>query len=326
MKRREFITLLGGAAAAWPLAARAQQQRPVIGYFSTESPDVFQDRMRAFREGLGEASYVEGQNVLIEYRFGKGQADALPAMAADLVARGVKVIAAPTTPSALAAKNATTTIPIVFAIGSDPVQLGLVRSLNRPGGNVTGVAFLTVEVAPKLLEMLHDVIPTATSFALLVNPANPSIAESVTSNVLAAVRTLGLELRVLQASTERELDAIFMLLKQHRVAGLVIGPDPFFSTRSEVLGELSRRYEVPAIFETREFVLSGGLMSYGASIAEADRLAGIYAGRILNGEKPSELPVQQSTKVELVVNLKTARSLGLTVPLPLLARADEVIE
>ena len=325
MRRREFITLLGGASA-WPIAARAQQQRPVVGYFSTESPDVFQDRMRAFREGLGEASYVEGQNVLIEYRFGKGQADALPAMAADLVARGVKVIAAPTTPSALAAKNATTTIPIVFAIGSDPVQLGLVRSLNRPGGNVTGVAFLTVEVAPKLLEMLHDVIPTATSFALLVNPANPSIAESVTSNVQAAVRTLGLELRVLQARTERELDAIFMLLKQHRVAGLVIGPDPFFSTRSEVLGELTRRYEVPAIFETREFVLSGGLMSYGASIVEADRLAGIYAGRILNGEKPSELPVQQSTKVELVVNLKTARSLGLTVPLPLLARADEVIE
>jgi len=325
MKRRDFITLLGGATA-WPLAARAQQQRPVIGYFSTESPDLFQDRMRAFREGLGEASYVEGQNVLIEYRFGKGQADALPAMAADLVARGVKVIAAPTTPSALAAKSATTTIPIVVAIGSDPVQLGLVRSLNRPGGNVTGVAFLTVEVAPKLLEMLHDVIPTATSFVLLVNPANPSIAESVTSNVQAAVRTLGLELRVLQASTERELDAIFMLLKQHRVAGLVIGPDPFFSTRSEVLGELSRRYEVPAIFETREFVLSGGLMSYGASITEADRLAGIYAGRILNGEKPSELPVQQSTKVELVVNLKTARSLGLTVPLPLLARADEVIE
>ena len=236
------------------------------------------------------------------------------------------MIATPTTPSALAAKRATTTIPIVFAIGSDPVQLGLVHSLNRPGGNVTGVAFLTVELAPKLLEMLHDVIPTATSFALLVNPANPSIAEPVVSNVQAAVRTLGLELRVLQASTEHELDAIFMLLKQHGVAGLVIGPDPFFSTRSEVLGELSRRYEVPAIFETREFVLSGGLMGYGASITEADRLAGFYAGRILNGEKPSELPVQQSTKVELVVNLKTARSLGLTVPLPLLARADEVIE
>ena len=326
MIRREFITLLGGAAATWPLAARGQQQRPVVGYFSTESPDVFQDRMRAFREGLGEASYVEGQNVLIEYRFGKGQADALPAMAADLVARGVKVIAAPTTPSALAAKNATTTIPIVFAIGSDPVQLGLVRSLNRPGGNVTGAAFLTVEVAPKLLEMLHDVIPTATSFALLVNPANPSIAESVTSNVQAAVRTLGLELRVLQASTERELDAIFMLLKQHRVAGLVIGPDPFFSTRSKALGELTRRYKVPAIFETREFVLSGGLMGYGASITEADRLAGIYAGRILNGEKSSELPVQQVTKVELYINLKTAKAFGTTVPLPLSGRADELFE
>ena len=325
MKRRAFISLLGGAAA-WPIAAGAQQQRPVIGYFSTESPDLFQDRMRAFREGLGEASYVEGQNVLIEYRFGKGQADALPAMAADLVARGVKVIAAPTTPSALAAKNATTTIPIVFAIGSDPVQLGLVRSLNRPGGNVTGVAFLTVEVAPKLLEMLHDVIPTATSFVLLVNPANPSIAESVTSNVQAAVRTLGLELRVLQASTERELDAIFMLLKQHRVAGLVIGPDPFFSTRSKALGELTRRYKVPAIFETREFVLSGGLMGYGASITEADRLAGIYAGRILNGEKSSELPVQQVTKVELYINLKTAKAFGTTVPLPLSGRADELFE
>ena len=325
MKRRAFISLLGGAAA-WPIAAGAQQQRPVIGYFSTESPDLFQDRMRAFREGLGEASYVEGQNVLLEYRFGKGQADALPAMAADLVARGVKVIAAPTTPSALAAKSATTTIPIVVAIGSDPVQLGLVRSLNRPGGNVTGVAFLTVEVAPKLLEMLHDVIPTATSFALLVNPANPSIAESVTSNVQAAVRTLGLELRVLQASTERELDAIFMLLKQHRVAGLVIGPDPFFSTRSKALGELTRRYKVPAIFETREFVLSGGLMGYGASITEADRLAGIYAGRILNGEKSSELPVQQVTKVELYINLKTAKAFGTTVPLPLSGRADELFE
>ena len=236
------------------------------------------------------------------------------------------MIATPTTPSALAAKRATTTIPIVFAIGSDPVQLGLVHSLNRPGGNVTGVAFLTVELAPKLLEMLHDVIPTATSFALLVNPANPSIAEPVVSNVQAAVRTLGLELRVLQASTEHELDAIFMLLKQHGVAGLVIGPDPFFSTRSEALGELTRRYKVPAIFERRELVLSGGLMSYGASITEADRLAGIYAGRILNGEKPSELPVQQSTKVELVVNLKTARSLGLTVPLPLTGLVDELIE
>jgi putative ABC transport system substrate-binding protein len=325
VKRREFITLLGSAAAL-PHAARAQQQRPVIGYFSTESPDPSQDRMRAFREGLGEASYVEGQNVLIEYRFGKGQADVLPAMAADLVARGVKVIATPTTPSALAAKRATTTIPIVFAIGSDPVQLGLVHSLNRPGGNVTGVAFLTVELAPKLLEMLHDVIPTATSFALLVNPANPSIAEPVVSNVQAAVRTLGLELRVLQASTERELDAIFMLLKQHRVAGLVIGPDPFFSTRSKALGELTRRYKVPAIFETREFVLSGGLMGYGASITEADRLAGIYAGRILNGEKSSELPVQQVTKVELYINLKTAKAFGITVPLPLSGRADELFE
>ena len=326
MKRREFITLLGGATAVWPLAARAQQQPPVIGYFSTESPDLFQDRMRAFREGLGEASYVEGQNILIEYRFGKGQADVLPAMAADLVARRVKLIAAPTTPSALAAKRATTTIPIVFAIGSDSVQLGLVRSLNRPGGNVTGVAFLTVELAPKKLELLHDVIPTATSFALLVNPANPSIAEPVVSNVQAAVRTLGLELRVLQASTERELDAIFMLLKQHRVAGLVIGPDPFFSTRSKALGELTRRYKVPAIFETREFVLSGGLMGYGASITEADRLAGIYAGRILNGEKSSELPVQQVTKVELYINLKTAKAFGTTVPLPLSGRADELFE
>jgi putative tryptophan/tyrosine transport system substrate-binding protein len=326
MKRREFITLLGGAAA-WPLAARAQQPgMPVIGYLSTESPDLVQNRMRAFREGLGEGGYAEGQNVSIEYRFGKGQADALPAMAADLVARGVKVIAAPTTPSVLAAKRATTTIPIVFAIGSDPVQLGLVRSLNRPGGNITGVAFLTVELVPKLLELLHDVMPTATSFALLINPANPSLAQPATRNAQAAARTLGLELRVLQAGTERELDATFTLLKQHRVAALVIGPDPFFTTRSEALGELTRQYEVPTIFQSREFVVSGGLMGYGASIVEANRLAGIYAGRILNGEKPSELPVQQSTKVELIVNLKTARSLGLTVPLPLLARADEVIE
>jgi putative tryptophan/tyrosine transport system substrate-binding protein len=328
MKRREFITLLvGSSVAGWPLAARAQQPvTPVIGYLSTEAADLFEDRMRAFREGLGERGYVEGQNVSIEYRFGKGQTDALPAMAADLVAREVKVIAAPTTPSVLAAKRATTTIPIVFAIGSDPVQLDLVRSLNRPGGNVTGVTFLTVELVPKLLELLHDVIPTTTSFALLINPANPSLAEPATRSAQTAARTLGLELRVLEASTERELDAVLTLLKQHQVAALVIGPDPFFTTRSDALGELARRYEMPAIFQSREFVLGGGLMGYGASIVEANRLAGIYAGRILDGEKPSELPVQQSTKVELIVNLKTARSLGLTVPLPLLARADEVIE
>jgi ABC-type uncharacterized transport system substrate-binding protein len=296
---------------------------PVIGFLSSESQDLFADRVRAFRQGLSETGYVEGQNVSIEYRFAEGQHGSVPAMAADLVRREVNLIAAPTTPSVLAAKM---TIPIVFAIGSDPIQLGLVASLSRPGGNATGIVFLTVELAQKRLQLLHEVIPTATSFALLVNPANPALAEPATRDVQAAARMLDVQIRVLQASTERNLDEVFTNLRHLRIGGLVIGPDPFLAIRSEQLGALARRYEVPTIFQSREFALAGGLMSYGASITDANRLAGVYAGRILKGERPAELPVQQSTKVNLLINLRTAKALGLTIPLPLLGRADEVIE
>jgi putative tryptophan/tyrosine transport system substrate-binding protein len=326
VNRREFITLLGGAAC-WPVAARAQQTAmPVIGFLSSESPDVFADRMRAFRQGLGESGYVEGRNVVIEYRWAEEKNDLLDAIAADLVHREVNLIAAGTIPSVLAAKRATTTIPIVFAIGGDPVQLGLAISLNRPGRNATGVTFLTVELVQKRLELLHELVPTATNFGLVVNPANPALTETATRDVQAAALTLGLQLRVLHASTERDLDVMFAGLEQQRVGALVIGPDAFLTTRSDLLAVLARRYRMPAIYQTREFAMAGGLMSYGTALADAYHRAGIYAGRILKGEKPADLPVQQSVKVELIINLKTAKALGLTFPLSLLGRADEVIE
>jgi len=326
--RREFITLLGGAVVAWPIAARAQQPTlPVIGYLGSESPDVFAGRLRAFHQGLSETGYVEGKNVTIEYRWAENQYDRFPALLADLVRRKVTVIAAVTgTPPALAAKAATTTMPIVFATAGDPVALGLVASLNRPGGNLTGVATLTVELGPKQLEVLHELVPTATIIALLVNPTNPTNAETLSRDLQAAARTLGLQLHVLHASTERDFDAVFASLPRLRAGALVIGSDPFFNSRSQQLVALALRHAMPTMYPFREYAMAGGLTSYGNSIADAHRQVGGYTGRILKGEKPADLPIQQSVKVELVLNLKTARALGLTLPLSLLGRADEVID
>jgi putative tryptophan/tyrosine transport system substrate-binding protein len=326
MNRRAFITLLGGAVAAWPLAARAQQAAmPVIGFLNSASPGPYASNVAAFRQGLKEAGYVDGHNVAVEYRWADGQYDRLPAMAAELIRRPVAVIAATSTPAALAAQKATTVIPIVFTTSSDPVHLGLVASLSRPSGNVTGVTQLNVEVAPKRVELLHELVPAATVIALLVNPTNPN-AGTVASDLQAAARARGLRSDVLHASTEREIESAFATLSRLHADGLVIGPDVFFNTRTEQLAALAVRHAVPAIYHNREFVASGGLMSYAGSIADSYRHAGLYTGRILKGEKPAELPVQQATKVELIVNLKAAKALGLTVPLALLGRADEVIE
>jgi putative ABC transport system substrate-binding protein len=329
MRRREFIALFGGAGASSllrPLAARAQAALPVIGFLSSRASGDAPELLAAFLQGLKDAGFVAGQNVAIEYRFAGNQNERLPALAADLVQRQVTVIAAPTTPAALAAKAATATIPIVVATAGDPVRLGLVASLNRPGGNVTGVALLFVEVAAKRLELLHELIPAASIIGLLVNPANPPIAEANASAVLSAAHSLGLELHVLKASTEGDFDGVFANLIQLRAGGLAIGGDPFFTGRQEQLAALAIRHAVPTVYENREFVAAGGLMSYGGNLPDAYRLAAVYAARILKGEKPADLPVQQSTKVELFLNLKTAKALGVTVPLSLLGRADEVIE
>ena len=328
MKRREFITLVGGAAAAWPLGARAQQPTmPVIGYIGTGSRESDAFRLPSFHQGLKETGYVDGRNVTIEYRWAEGRNDRLPALAAELVRRQVAVIAVPaSTPGALAAKAATTTIPIVFYIGLDPVELGLVASLHRPGGNVTGVTGWNVTVGPKRLELLHEVIPTATSIALLVNPTSPNLVDADLSEQQAAVRALGLKLHVLHASTERDFDTVFASLAQLGVGGLVIGTDSFFNTRKEQLAALSVHHRVPTIHQYREFAAAGGLMSYGTDTSDLSHQVGVYAGRILKGEKAAEMPVQQATKVELIINLKTAKALGITFPLPLLGRADEVIE
>ena len=327
MKRREFISLVGGAAAVWPLAARAQQgAMPVIGFLNSSSPDADGDRMRAYRRALGEAGYVEGRNVAIEYRWADGQNSRLPSMAADLVHRGVKVIVTGGTPATLAAKAATTTIPIVFLLSTDPVEAGLVASLNRPGGNLTGVTGLNVELAPKKLELMHELLPSKTALALLVNPTNVIAAEYETRTVQAAARALGLQLHILRASTERDFDPVFGSLAQLRVGALVIGSDLFFTSRSDQLAALTVRHAMPSIYQFREFAAAGGLLSYGGSASDWGHQAGVLTGRILAGGKPADLPVQQATKVELFVNLKTAKTLGLIVPQSLLARADEVIE
>jgi len=325
MKRREFITLLVGAAL-WPLAARAQQQAmPVVGFLNGSSPNGYGRFLSAFLQGLREAGYVEGRNVAIEYRWAEGQYDRLPALAADLVRRRVDVIAATSTPANRVAKEATTTIPIVFTTSSDPVELGLVASLSRPGSNVTGATTLNVEVGSKRLELLHEIVPPAAMIVELVNPNNPNL-ETQLRNIQAAGHTVGRRILVLSARTQSEIDAAFARLVEQQAGGLLINTDAFFFTQRDQLIALAKRYAIPAIFDRREFAEAGGLMSYGGSVTDVYRLAGIYTGRILDGKKPADLPVQQSTKVELVINFKTAKALGLTLPLSLLGRADEVIE
>jgi ABC-type uncharacterized transport system substrate-binding protein len=325
MRRREFIGLLGGAAATWPLVARAQQPAmPVIGFLDSNFPDLSASRVGAFRQGLGEAGYVEGRNAVIEYRWAEGQSDRLPALAADLVRDRVAVIAAAGGLSARAAKAATAMIPIIFWIEGDPVQVGLVATLSRPGGNLTGATTLGAELTAKRLELLRELVPMA-AIAALIDPTTLTAA-AVSRDLQSTARTLGLQLHVLHATTQRDFDAAFAAMIQLQAGGLVIGPGPIFVAQSKQLAALALRHAVPAIFQFREFVAAGGLMSYGGSVTDLYRLAGVYAGRILKGEKPSELPVQQSTKVELFLNLKTTKALGLEVPATLLARADEVIE
>jgi putative ABC transport system substrate-binding protein len=326
--RRQFLSALGGVTTVRPLAAYAQQPAmPVIGILSTASPEAYATRLRAFREALGAAGYVEGQNVNIDYRWAEADSGRLPELAAQLIDRQVAIlVAAGGTASALAAKAATTSIPIVFGIGTDPVSLGLVASLNQPGGNVTGVTSLNVEVAPKRLELLHELLPSATIMALLVNPAVPALAEAAARLSQTAARAAGLQLHVLNANSERDFDTVFETLIQLHVSALAIAPDNLFTAHCEQIAALTIRHALPAVYEFRQFVAAGGLMSYGSSDTEYYRLIGIYTGRILKGDKPADLPVQQSTKLELSINLKTAKALGLTIPLTLLGRADEVIE
>jgi putative ABC transport system substrate-binding protein len=327
LKRREFISLLG-SAAAWPLAARAQQAAmPVIGFLHPQSPEGYVEPMRAFRQGLKDVGYVEGENIAIEYRWADNQSDRLPALAAELVRRRVAVIAASGGPdTAFVAKTSTTTIPIVFAVGDDPVRLGLVASLARPGGNLTGINFFVSELAAKRLGLLRELLPAATRVAVLVNPAEATLTESTLRDVEAAARVIGLQIQVLNASTSREIDTAFATITRERPDALFVGTDPFFLSRRLQLAQMTTLHKVPAIYALRQYAEAGGLMSYGASLTDTYRQMGAYAGRLLKGAKPADLPVVQATKFELVVNHQTARMLGLTVASSLLATADEVIE
>jgi putative tryptophan/tyrosine transport system substrate-binding protein len=327
VKRRDFITVLGGVAAVWPLTASAQQSAmPVIGFLSSRSPGESAGAVAAFEQGLRETGFVEGQNVVIAFRWAEGHYDRLPALAADLIAvRAAVLFAAGGPPPAVAAKAATSTIPIVFSAVSDPVQLGLVAGLNRPGGNITGMSLFATELWEKVFELLKELMPAATIFAYLVNPSNPS-AEAYLKAGVAAARALGIQVHVLNASRERDLEESFASLAKPGVGGLVVPNEPFFDSQRDRIVALSARYGVAAVYSIREYVVAGGLMSYGASLTDSYRRAGIYAGRILKGEKPADLPVMQPTKFNLALNLKTAKALGLEIPPTLLARADEVIE
>jgi ABC-type uncharacterized transport system substrate-binding protein len=326
MRRREFIMLLGGAAIARPRSVRAQQPgMPVVGFLGTRASGDDPQLLTAFQSGLKESGYVPGQNVAIEYRFAQNQYDRLPALAADLVGRQVAVMVG-NGRAAQVAKAATTAIPIVFVAGFDPVEVGLVASMNRPGGNVTGVSILDVELGPKRLQLLHELIPAATTFAVLVNPDDPARAETTLNELQMAAQTLGLRLHVLRANKEQDFDKVFASLVELRAGGLVIGGEPFFNSRSEQLAEMGIRHAVPVIYQLRSFAAAGGLASYGGSLTDAYRLVGVYTGQILKGAQPADLPVQRATKVEMIINLKTAKMLGLSVPQSLLGRADEVIE
>jgi putative ABC transport system substrate-binding protein len=325
MRRRDFIKAIGGAAA-WPVSARAQQAAiPVIGLLGSTTPKEWAPLVAAFLKGLSETGIVAGRNIAIEYRWAEGRYERLPTMAAELIERQVSVIAALTTPAAVAAKAATATTPIVFTTVGDPVQIGLVTSLNHPGGDITGVTYLNVEIGPKLLELLHETVSTVTAMALLVNPTNPN-ADTVSRSLQAAAHTRGLEFHVLNASTDHDIDTAFASLVQRRVGGLVIVSDAFFKTREEELAALALRYRLPTIFQSREFTVAGGLMSYTGSGSDVYHQAGVYTGRIIKGERPADLPVEQASKFELVVNLKTARTLGITIPPSIMVSADAVIE
>jgi putative ABC transport system substrate-binding protein len=326
MRRRDFALMLSGAAMALPLLARAQpSSMPLIGYLGSDPPGEPAMLLAAFRQGLGEAGYADGRNVSIEFRWADNQYDRLTSLAEDLVSRHVTVIAAPNTVVALAAKRATATIPIVFTTGNDPVKVGLVGSLARPEGNITGVSRFNVELAPKRLELLHEMVPTASVVGVLVNPGNPN-ADTVSADLVKTGRALGLQIHVVHASAESDFDRVFARLHDVSAGALVIGADPFFNSMSERIASLTIEHALPTIYQYRKFVEAGGLISYSASLMDSHRQLGVYVGQILSGAKPADLPVQQSTKVELIINLKTARALGLNLPLALLARADEVIE